>query len=78
MATSVMTYSSRNTSVFVPWKMNVIGNVEVCYLKSVKLKFKVLQGASVDCVERKLNNVFLIRSVGMRNTGFPSMVVPLL
>jgi hypothetical protein len=36
---------------------------------------KVLEGASVDCVERVLNSVLLIRSLGMGNTGLPSMVV---
>jgi hypothetical protein len=57
-----LTYSSRIVSLFISQKLNVVGNVEVCYLKSVKLKLEVLEGASVDCVEPMLNNVFLIRS----------------
>jgi hypothetical protein len=58
MIAGVVTYSSRIASVFVSQKLDVVGNVELCYLKSVKLKMEILEGARVDCVEPMLNNVF--------------------
>jgi hypothetical protein len=45
MVTGVVIYSSRITSVFISRKTNVVGKVEVCYLKSVKLKIESLGGS---------------------------------
>jgi hypothetical protein len=54
MITGVLTYSNRITSMFVSRKLDVVGNVELCYLKSVKLKIGNLAGS-----ERKLCRAYV-------------------
>jgi hypothetical protein len=45
MVAGVVTYSSRITPGFISRTVNVISNVEVCNLKSVKLKIESLGGS---------------------------------
>jgi hypothetical protein len=54
MIAGVVTYSSRITSMFVSRKLDVVGNVELGYLKSVKLKTGNLGGS-----ERRLCRAYV-------------------